>query len=199
MKKLMLTAALLFVSHYASATTLDVYRMDLYNPNGSLYLNDIGIVTTTPLDSATVTGAFHSGIDVGGSPWSADVVWASETSGPKQWKVGGVGIFGAPIAEATYNFNLAPGQVAFGLFADWAGNYNIPLLSVFDDSDHDGIWVAVDTDVNGVPGTAMLTVPVPGFTPAYSAVAVPAPGSMLLIGSGLVGLLGLGNGLRRKK
>jgi len=105
---------------------------------------------------------------------------------------------------ADYAFSLTDAnQFATGLFLDWSVNNDIPVLSVFqitNDPSVDGFMnvFSVDSDGDGVPGTAMLTAPFPNQTPSWSGTltpmvsAVPVPAAVWLFGSGLLGLVGFG-------
>jgi len=54
-------------------------------------------------------------------------------------------------------------------------------------------FALIDTDSDGIPGTAFIDGPFPGFTMAIEGVAspVPLPAAVWLFGSGLIGFLGM--------
>ena len=106
----------------------------------------------------------------------------------------------------SYTFQLTnSGQFAAGVFFDWSTNNDIPVLAVLQglDDPSDGVFAvaSVDSDGDGVPGTAMITDPFPGQTPAFGGTmtcadctpppAVPVPAAVWLFGSGLLGLVGV--------
>ncbi len=65
------------------------------------------------------------------------------------------------------------------------------------------LFTATDPDGNGVPGTGMVDGPFSGFNANFNirpqVQAVPVPAAIWLLGSGLLGLLGLGGTLASKK
>ena len=107
-----------------------------------------------------------------------------------------------------YEYSLSEGQFSWGAFLDWSTYEEIPILTVLEvtNTDIDGAmtFITVDSDGDGVPGSAMLDCsgcgPFPDQTPTFSGVlvpvaAVPLPASIWLFGSGLVALFGI----RRRK
>ncbi len=111
-------------------------------------------------------------------------------------------------ATLGYSFSFTNmGQMAAGTFFDWSVNDDIAVLAVFQASPTaTGFDVAsVDTDGDGVPGTAMNNGPFNGQTPEFSGAmtcqdcappAIPVPAAVWLFGSGLIGLVGVA---RRRK
>lgn len=109
----------------------------------------------------------------------------------------------------SYTFQLTnAGQFAAGVFFDWSVNDDIPVLAVLQglDDPSDGVFdvASVDSDGDGVPGTAMLTAPFPSQTPSFGGTMtctncpppIPIPAAVWLFGSGLLGLVGVA---RRRK
>jgi len=76
---------------------------------------------------------------------------------------------------ADYAFSLTAGQVALGTFFDWSTNQDIPVLIGWGltEAGMAGVndcytAVALDTDGDTYPGTAMVTSPFPDQTPGFS-------------------------------
>ena len=107
----------------------------------------------------------------------------------------GPGAFAGSNALGAYNFdagiaNMAAGTVAVGAFFDWNGSIDIPVLAVFDCS--------AGTSCTGDNTTAaggMQTGPFAGSVPAFNGTGnlstVPVPAAVWLMGSGLLGLVGV--------
>ncbi len=75
-----------------------------------------------------------------------------------------------------YNLIVGPGQVGAYFDFNWGGNI-IPIVMLWDSS-----GAVLDSDADGVPGTAMQSGPFPGFsvvltdiTPAVNATGIPVP------------------------
>ena len=178
LKKLTLTAAvaLSLGTSAAQAAKFNITFMDfpgVQNPN---------VVGTA--DTGTGTGTFTSGITgFFGHAWTGTVVAGFESSGAGSWNFSSAS--GAS-STGTYNFTLAPGQVAMGILFDWNSNNGIPVLNILN-ADGSG----VDIDGDGTLGTVMITGPFPGAPIGFAGTAiVPVPAAAWLMGSGLMGLVG---------
>ena len=101
-----------------------------------------------------------------------------------------------------YEYTLTEGQFSWEVYfnASRVDITDFPLLAVLEvtNTDIDGAmtFITVDSDADGVPGSAILEGPFPGQTLALSGVlvpvaAVPLPASIWLFGSGLVALCGI--------
>ncbi len=82
---------------------------------------------------------------------------------------------------------------------DWGATTSIPVVVVADITDNgngiDSTFTTLDSDADGIPGTKMTAGPFTGFSPCFAGTvnltAVPEPMSMALVGSSLLGLVGL--------
>jgi len=165
----------LMASIQSQALVITVNRMDFYPPGSqSPSFVDDKVKGGTGVDgkqydgnvssAITSTSGFISGIPFFGVDWTArEVVWF-DAPGSHQWS--GVSLQGA----FDYKFTLQANQVAVGLSFSWSGNDDIPVLAVFE-CDSNKICIPVDTDGDGIPGTAMQTPPFPTQTPAFSGVS----------------------------
>lgn len=196
MRKLALTAACALAQYatVAGAVEIDVTTMEFYPP-GSTAPAHVNDTVEGSIDFDTGTGAINSGTTpFFGADWNADVAETWNTAG--SFNFSGTGY--------SYDFVLGANQYAAGLLFDWSVNQDIPVLAAFDCSTGTSC-TPIDTDADGIPGTAMATSPFPGQTPAFSGVlvddggngggtpppAVPVPAAVWLFGSGLLGLLGV--------
>lgn len=181
--------------------------------NGALWSADINQMMFAPNDGTAAAASYS---------------WTTET-----WSIGGLSTTcrisgsinncideqssgGLLLGEATdsYSFALSDNQFAAGLFFDWSGNADIPILAVLQitaqgvDANGNSFLdiVSVDADGDGVPGVAMKNTPNAGQTIAFSGRLictdcpivnpVPVPAAVWLFGSGLLGLAGFA---RRRK
>ena len=86
-----------------------------------------------------------------------------------------------------YEFTLSEGEIAWAVYADWAVNYDIPLLHILNCGETPSVGDSCITIL-----TVMQVGPMPGgATGVYGFVsAVPVPPAVWLFCSGLIGLVG---------
>ena len=98
-------------------------------------------------------------------------------------------------------------QVAVGVYFNWNGNNNIPLLAVFDCVTTPGICVGQTTGQSGVFFGGMQTPPMAGQLITFDGTGsleyvvidpVPVPAAIWLFGSGLLGLVGVARSRKRE-
>ena len=107
------------------------------------------------IDTALGTGTITSGVTpFFGHNWTGTVVVGFESTGPGTWNYSAAS--GAS-ATGSYNFTLAPGQVAMGILFDWNTSFGIPVLNILN-ADGSG----VDIDGDGTLGTVMAEGPFKG-------------------------------------
>ncbi|VAW58382.1 hypothetical protein MNBD_GAMMA11-2997 [hydrothermal vent metagenome] len=106
--------------------------------------------------------------------------------------------------QSSYSFSLSEGQFAGGVFIDWGEYTDIPVLSAMQIISLEGNILTVgsiDTDFDGIPGTALLDAPFLGATWSFDGQqdfsVVPVPGAVWLFISGFAGLML--TGLKRKQ
>ena len=192
MKKTLLASAIaLTVGSITSvqAQTITITKLLFGGPwNGTGSINSNG------------TGLIQSDHNFSFPIWEVDQQnWFDTHSSILSWSGTGTSANSAnAYADFTYTFHLSSNQVAAGSFFDWNGNNNIPILTIYDCPVSGGGTCTGNS-------LAMVTAPFPGAKPRFIGStaddfpisgAVPVPAAAWLMGSGLVGLIGVA---RRKR
>jgi hypothetical protein len=177
-----------------------------------------GAAYAAPMTSATFTMLDGTGGTVGVDPTvNGDIgggTWAVASTTPffgQQWTAHSGTTFGPgtysidTIQGGTYNVTVGAGQVGGHILFNWGVSSDIDVVNVWDVTDNgDGTFSYFSTDWNGdnIRGAGMIDGPFQGFNANFDFTtteppsAVPVPAAVWLLGSGLVGLVGVA---RRRK
>ena len=193
MKKTLLASAIGLALGFASSVqaqtiTITVLKFGgAWNAAGTMNSNGDGQVHATD----------NFGI---GSLWTVEQQnWFDTHSSTLTWSgTGTPGNTNDAIGDFTYTFHLESNQVAAGAFFDWSSDLNIPVLTIYDcPVTGPGVCTSVSLP--------MAAGPFIGATPRFDgntsddfpiSGAIPVPAAVWLMGSGLIGLIGVA---RRKK
>ena len=163
-----------------------------YGPGGSLLSNFwTGSVcdetVTGHLDLASGTGTLQSARDLLGVNWTVrDLTLYGP--GTYSWSFPGTGGLGSETSTFTYAFTVSDTQVGATMLFDWS-NTTTGIVQVWDTTPEGGFY-PTDWDGDGIPGGMLIQGPFEGFSFTFQS-AVPVPPAVWLLGSGLVGLLGV--------
>lgn len=203
MKKTLIAAALALTAGAAHAVPVTELNgtFQMYDPSGAAMAPDNTVTFTYDMDA--MTWGVSSATPFFGLTWTA--------SGGTLYTAGtyNVGINGdgadelsgnaaAPLAngDGVYEFTVPTGSIGGNINFAWGATTGIDVFMVWS---ADGL-TSLDIDGDGTPGARMVDGPFPGFSANFTAASgptvVPVPAAVWLLGSGLVGLVGVA---RRKK
>lgn len=208
MKKTLLTAAALFLmvgaAHAATSSTGNNFTM--LDPDGSY----VGGNNSTAFTWESTAKDYTDGVanaTLSSTSKFFSFLWSAHnveilTAGTYSWDNAAGG--GAPEVGTT-SLTVGAGQLGAHMLFDWNGNNNIDVVQLW--SVTATTLTSMDVDGDGILGAPMAAGgPFAGFNANFNIKAidtthtvissVPEPASMLLIGSGLAGLLGIS---RRKR
>ena len=200
MKKTVLATALLLSMGAAQAAPVAwTGGFDMYNPVGGVVdANDLLPGTTAYVTGMidTAAGTFTLG--------STDTFFASNwsTSGGTLYTAGTYTVSTvdpAPgVSGGSYTFTVGAGQLGAMVDFAWSTTTGIDVLMIWNVATSGGMttYTMTDPDGNGIMGTGMIDGPFVGFNANFNMSAVPVPAAVWLLGSGLLGLVGVA---RRRK
>jgi len=177
-KGLMATAFVMGAATAASAATFT-----MYDPTGAVNGVDTGVTLTS---------------DVGASTWG---VSSPNVFFGLHWTASGGTLYGpgtytvdvngdgadAPAGANLVTFTVPAGHIGGNIDFAWGATTGIDVFNVWD-----ATGTSTDIDGDGTPGLGMVDGPFPGFSANFEpGPVVPEPMSMALVGSALVGLVGL--------
>jgi len=176
----------------STTQTVTVFISDVYEPGFTITVHTMNFSDVTAVTGSLVSTPDSVSGSISGNwfsaAWTAIPQVVFEGAGTHNWA--GTSPYGA----YDYNFTLAEGQVAFGLYWTWSVNPDIPLIAIFDcDTNedgqittgeactgNDGVFDYPDstTDIDGdgdfdgesTQGYPMQVGPIPGHAPTFDGV-----------------------------
>ena len=193
MKKNQIASAIAIATFVTTAAQADIQ------------ITNMRFATTDYLAGGILTsagdGEIHSIEDFFMNPWTASqqTIFMDNT---QSWANNAMKNSGAESSQGFYDYDaniaaMTGSQVAVGMFFNWNGNNDIAVLEIFDCIANvctgNGIPMANGPFGNGNPdGT-----PTNGSRATFSGTVVPVPATAWLMGSGLLGLIGVARRSRR--
>ena len=184
MKKTLLVGS--FLISLSSASSVSAITIDItmqYFGCSTCGSENYMATASGSIDSTSMGDTFSSNLL--GTPWESTTLAYFDTSGSNIW----AGI--SPTEGSySYNFTLSETEIAFGTYLAWGANSDVPVLAIFDC----GTANVGDACIGrGVPMIVGSTISQELWSDGIiTASAVPVPASVWLFGSGLLGLIGIG-------